>query len=386
MSPKQNRYGVSGLSYDKTNDCYIWRNKYAKKPVKWPGKKHTLEQVKKEAEKLNGIARLREAIAKEKSQKPPTISDVIELYIDGEVPLQPWKGKTRRNYIAAYRRFQREFGSRTFITTDRRFYGDWLNNIKGKADTYNGYRFLLIKLCDFAIAKGICDYNEAAATLERSMSPMIAGNKKNRKPFASNLNDALEVFKTIHAIAPDWMQIGMELQLLTAQARQEVCNFHIDDWRDGYLYVIRGKTAHLSDLAFIKIPITPSLESVLKRARSLQPVCPYFVSTKPLRIKPEALAKKPHPAWVNPEHYGKTFSKLRNSLNLYDHLPPVERPGTHEIRALAGKYMESQGIDPQGYYAHGDKRTTKIYTDTPGLLKDSDFKEVVPGVEISFTK
>lgn len=39
-----------------------------------------------------------------------------------------------------------------------------------------------------------------------------------------------------------------------------------------------------------------------------------------------------------------------------------ERPAFHEIRALAAHLFEQQGIDHHGRMAHGDSKSTKIYT------------------------
>jgi hypothetical protein len=60
------------------------------------------------------------------------------------------------------------------------------------------------------------------------------------------------------------------------------------DYRDGYLFVIRDKVSGDSDMAFIKIRITPELEEI--RRRALKPddtASPFLIHRKPNRERRE---------------------------------------------------------------------------------------------------
>jgi hypothetical protein len=67
-----------------------------------------------------------------------------------------------------------------------------------------------------------------------------------------------EGFRAIHAATPPWLQLTMELSLMTLQARKEVCDMRHADFRDSWLYVIRDKVAGDSSMAFI----TPALQQL----------------------------------------------------------------------------------------------------------------------------
>ena len=52
----------------------------------------------------------------------------------------------------------------------------------------------------------------------------------------------LEQFKLIHAQAPMWLQRAMYLALLTAQRRDDIAMMKFSDHKDGYLFIVQGKS------------------------------------------------------------------------------------------------------------------------------------------------
>lgn len=88
---------------------------------------------------------------------------------------------------------------------------------------------------------------------------------------------------------------------------------------------------------------------------------PYVVHRIPERQVKQS-KEVSHPTQVAPDYLSRSFSSLRDSLGLCNHLKMDERPTFHEIRALAAHLFDKQGIDPQGRMAHSDSKSTKIYT------------------------
>ena len=377
MSPRSvHKTGIPGLTFDKANAVYIWRNRANGKRVRLGT---DFEAAKKEALTLNETADLLVALKNTRKMLPMTVGNVVDLFLDSEVSHQPWQKKTRENNIAALKRYKREFGDRTFANIDRIFLGEWLDGIQGKADTRNGHRHLLIKLWAFGLARGLTNTNEAAATLKRSMSPLIETNKKDRQRLQ------LDEFWKVHEKAPLFMQIAMELSLLTLQARGEVIRMSKADIRDGRLYIVRQKTAYQTDLAFIAIEITPDLQSVIDRAMTDGLVCPYFVRTTPKRRRLVDQRKKLHPLCVTPDHLSKTFKKIRDETKSFDDLMPLERPTFHEIRSLGGRLMKKAGYTKdqiKGFYGHTDQKMSDRYLDDPGSITDEDFQLVRGGLRL----
>ncbi len=79
----------------------------------------------------------------------------------------------------------------------------------------------------------------------------------------------------------------------------------------------------------------------------------------------------------NHHNISKEFSKVRDSLGLYDHLKKSLRPTYHEIRGLSARMIEEQGISATERMAHANADTTKIYT------RESDIRwNQVPAIEV----
>lgn len=377
MAPPRRVYssGIEGLTFDKSKSVWRWRNKYT-------GRRKSLgqdfEKARDIARQLQTALELAHASEELRQSLPITIGQLIDMWLATEFARQPWKEQTRKNYRAQLLRYKREFGERYLASTDRVFLGEWLDGLETTADTYNGHRQMLILLWDYAIAKGLINYNEAGATLQRSMSKTIAANAKVRQRLK------LDQFWAIHAIAPLYLQTAMELALITLQGRKELVEMSSHNARDGYQFVIRQKTANKTDHAFIAIPMGEDFQQIVARSRKSGFVCPYYVHRRPDRIRLENQRKKPHDLYVPATWLGKQFSKWRDKTGLFDQMSAAEKPGLHEIRALGGQLMEEAGFDQtviQAYYGHTDRKTSQIYLDN-GQVNDRDFRRVGEGLRL----
>jgi hypothetical protein len=115
----------------------------------------------------------------------------------------------------------------------------------------------------YAVSRRLADICEPEKVEPRSTSKKLPANRKVRRQLD------LEGFKAIHAQAPPWLQLAMELSLVTLQARHEICDTRHSDFRDQHLFVIRDKVSGDSDMAFIKVGLTPELEELRRRALKL---------------------------------------------------------------------------------------------------------------------
>lgn len=360
--------GVDGLTFDTSKGVWRWRNRITNKR-KSLGK--DLEPAQVAARELNRLVELQVRLRDAQQLAPHTVGDVVDLFIDTQLDLQPWGTDTAAGNAATYRRYKREFGTRPFARTDRIFIGKWLNNLNTTADTYNGHRLLLIKLWAYGISEGLAEINEAEKTLPRSMAANIKGNAKVRKRLE------LDSFWTIHKAAPEFLKIAMEMSLLSLQARQEIVNIKYEDDRDEVLYIIRQKTAQQSDCAFIALPVTPSIRKVISRSKKSGLLCPYVVHTIPLKIQRSRQAAKPHPFAVTRDHISKTYKKISDSTGIFAHLESAQQPGFHEIRSLGSRCLKDAGYSTKEiglFTGHASEKTTRIYTNNPDMLRDSDFR------------
>lgn len=256
-------------------------------------------------------------------------------------------------------------------------------------EAYNKYRTYLIEFMAYAIAKGELSYNEAEATLKRSLSVKLEINQKNRQPLT------LDQFWALHGLAGKkglvWMQTAMEWTLLTLQGRNETVNFKFDDDRDGYLYIIREKTSQDSDEAFIRIEKDSDHERLIQAMKNTGILSPYLIHYNPKSRQRAHLDAKPHWSSVMPDYFTNQFRLLVIESGLFDHLKEGQRPPTpHEMRGLGSRLYIKAGYNEehvQYLMCHTDSKTSKIYTQGgKEALKDSDYLKVRGGLKIADLK
>jgi integrase len=294
----------------------------------------------------------------------PRIAGLVDAWERDRMQFEPWDVGTCKQMLIKMRRIRRELGDRAIDQTDRMFLEDWLTRFCARADVFNKWRYALILLWKYAESRKLADVCEPEKIEPRSTSKKIPINRKKRRQLD------LEGFKAIHAQAPTWLQLAMEQSLVTLQARQEICNMRHADYREGFLFVIRDKVSGDTDMAFIKIRVTPELEEMRRRSLKLDDTAsPYLIHRKPQKERREWIEGKPHWTYVNPQYLSKAFELARDSASdksgrLYGHLSAKERPTFHEIRGLGARLCRSQGVPEaaiQALMTHANKRTTQIY-------------------------
>lgn len=188
---------------------------------------------------------------------------------------------------------------------------------------------------------------------------------------------SLDHFMTIRRAAEPWLRTAMDLALQTTHARLEVSRikYSIREPKNGIcgcvwleqpesgiygtLYIHRQKIQK-KEASHVAIPIGDELKRIIDDSRD-NVASPYVVHRIPER-QVKRSKEVSHPTQVAPDYLSRSFSALRDSLGLCNHLKMDERPTFHEIRALAAHLFDKQGIDPQGRMAHSDSKSTKIYT------------------------
>lgn len=369
------------MTFDTSCNRYIVRNPLTKKSKKYADEAKALKAAKAVNEWLETERQLQ---ALEGGR--PTVSGLVAKWIEDRAPIQPWAESTRKNYLAKMRRISRELGKRSIAHTDCMLIEEWIAGIAKTGDTFNDWRYVFVLLWRFAVSRKLAQSNEPEKIEERSTSKKIEANKKVRQPLD------LPGFWSIHAKAEAWLQLAMEQSLVTLQGRSEICNIRVnDDYRGGHLFIIRDKTSGDSDMAFIKIAMTPQLEELRKRSRLLdQTVSPFLIHRAPERTRRQWIDGKPHWTYVNPGYLTKAFAAARDAAGVYAHLEPDARPSFHEIRGLGSRLYREQGMAEnaiQALMTHANKRTTEIYLDGGAqALSDDDYQRVVAPMNLGQLK
>ncbi len=214
--------------------------------------------------------------------------------------------------------------------------------------------------------------------------------KKLKRGKADKLRIRLnqESYLSILADAEHWLQIAMRLSLQTTHATLEMSNAKYKDciWFDepetknnlivyGILRIKRQKTIKNSACR-VEIPITRMIKDIIDDSRKDNIASPYIIH----RLK-DARGKDgkdlTHPTQCRSNDISESFTKLRDELGIYKHLPEEKRPTFHEIRALSIKLFRKIGVNPQKRAAHSNEGTTKKYEEGHEEYIPIDAAEIV---------
>lgn len=305
------------------------------------------------ARQLNGILAVETDLVRSVlGTTDQTVSHLIGRFRKELLPTKGFADSTKRIYEYRLGRIDRDLGNRAIEAMGVRDVSDYLDS-NFERDAYIKHRSTLIELFRFAIMKGLYP-SDSGNPAEITYAKTDYGKSRKRM--------TLDQFRAIHALAQPWMQIAMELALITLQGRAEIINMKFADLNDGILRVVRQKTqAH--EHAYLAIQSTNQLESILARARRTGIASPYIVHRAPDRRI--SSTEKDHWTQLTPNHFTSEFRKVRDKTTLFDRTDRLTRPTFHEIRSLGSWLYEKQGFDTASYIqplmAHADEKMTKLY-------------------------
>ena len=245
-----------------------------------------------------------------------------------------------------------------------KFHGTASNNV------YNRKLGFLELIFDYA--KDIGEMKENPAKL------------KIKRPKEAKKRKALDVksFILIREAAPLWLKTAMDLTLQTTHAVLEISRIEykinkaeqgrcgciwypepksvVDDTIYGELAIHRQKT-HKSEASHVVIPIGQTIKDIIDTSRD-NITSPYVVHKLPKTSSNPMSKEVKHITQIVSHNISREFSNVRDKLELFSNLSKDERPTYHEIRGMAARLIESQGVSPQERMGHSDSKSTKIYT------------------------
>lgn len=287
----------------------------------------------------------------------------LEVYENEILPPRELAKGTLELYAVRFRQFLKAFAGKAVDQITIRMVAELLDSLTPRAA--NQARALLIDIFNHAAAKGLCPDNPAASTM-----PKI--EKKQRK------RHTVEGLRAIRGKSPAWLQNAIDLALITAQRRTDILAMKFEDVRDGYLYVVQQKTAKASDAAWIRLRVTPELQTVIGRCRDNVP-SPYLIHRRPERKKQKQAERKEHWTKIEERYLTRAFKDARDAAGCYAGWSDEEQPGFHEIRALSLHLYKKAGKDGQKIAGHASEEMTKNYQRDHAEIVWSD---AVPDLDI----
>lgn len=289
------------------------------------------------------------------TSKNPLLIEVLQQFESEWLPNQGYSAKVlslRKQKIALYAR-------------------TWPHTLIGDIDT-------------FAIAQFLRGYSAEAARQHRNVleplfrfaasegyqtqRPMqdIERRKTEKRKRARHTWDG---HKAIFDAAEPWLQRAILIALYSLQRRADLVAINIKEqinMQDRTMRILQQKSRNYDKPVFIDIGMGDELFGAVQSAIKSDVPCPYLIHYRPIQIRRSVVTPKLHPFAVSADHLTKSYSALRDSVGVYNHLPAMERPGFHSLRAL-GIWMYTKAGYPDEYImalaGHATEKMKAHYTD-----------------------
>ncbi len=200
-------------------------------------------------------------------------------------------------------------------------------------------------------------------------------------------------YRAIYEASPWWLKNAQDAALYSLQRRGDLVAIRLDsdvDLKARTVRILQQKTRNYDAPVFIDIAMGDELHQAVMASAWSGINCPYLIHHRPTRITKQSRDTKPHPFAVLPEYLTRSYSEVRDRVGVYDHLPKIERPGFHSIRAL-GIWLYHKAGYPDEYimalaghasekmkarYVEGHEKPVPVRVQADLSLSSVDLKDV----------
>jgi len=265
------------------------------------------------------------------TQKNPLLIEVISEFQSEWLSERGYSAQTLKTRVQKLNTYRQVWPHKKIGEIDTFTIASFLR--KFSAESARHHRNVLEPLFRFAASRGY-----------ETQRPMIDIEKRTPEK-RKRARHTWEGHLAIYNAAPVWLKRAILIALYTLQRRGDLVDIKIKEQvnlTDRTIRILQQKTRNYDKPVFIDIGMGDELLSVVTAAIKSDVPCPYLIHHRPLRSTAETRAAKPHPFAVLPSYLSKAYSKVRDEVGVYNHLPPIQRPGIHSLRAL-GIWLYSRG-------------------------------------------
>lgn len=285
----------------------------------------------------------------------PLVVDVIDQFQQDWVLQQDYSKTTLQTRIQKLNAYRREWPHKRIGDLDTFTIAQYLRQFSPESARH--HRNVLEPLFRFAASEGY-ETQRPMADIERRK---VTGRKRARHTWDGHY--------AIYQASPEWLQRAILIALYSLQRRADLVAINIKDQinlEERTIRVLQQKSRNYDQPVFIEITMGDDLFDVVTRAIRSDVPCPFLIHYRPIRIKASDRAAKLHPFAVTPGYLSKAYAKVRDSVGVYNHLPPVQRPGIHSLRALGIWLYHKAGYSDDYIMAlagHANERMTAHYAE-----------------------
>ncbi len=279
-----------------------------------------------------------------------TVADAIVIFERDDVPGRKWSTKTAENNNSVIRRIREGFGTQDLDSLSVKDCATFIRTVTESERSRQQFRSMLTWILACAVEEGWIDSNPALVTRKFTHT-----RKRARL--------TTDTYKAIHARAPAWLQLAMDISLMTLLRRDDVVSLRFTDYRDGCLWVVPSKTEGSTGVR-MKITVNAELSALLAKARD-DVASPYVVHRLPEKARPSNKRAKDrdHHTQVLPEQLTRAFQDAREAAGITGE----NQVSFHEIRSLGGALLHNQQgwskKDVQSLLTHSSAAMTDVYLD-----------------------
>lgn len=281
--------------------------------------------------------------------KNPLLIEVLKDFELEWLPEQNYSKRVMQDRVQRINRYREEWRHARIADLDTFAVATFLR--KFSAESAIKHKQVLEPLFRFAASRGYETQNPMINIEKRK----VPKRKRARHTWAGHL--------AIYNAAPEWLQRAILIALYSLQRRSDLIAINIREHiniESRTIRVLQQKSRNYDKPVFIDIGMGEELFGVVTAAIKSDVPCPYLIHYRPERIKDDARAAKPHPFAVTAEYLSKAYSKVRDAVGVYNHLPVLERPGIHSLRALGIWLYTKAGYSDEYIMALAGHATEKM--------------------------
>lgn len=273
-----------------------------------------------------------------------TIASIIKKFRIEYLPEKNYAERTLSECEYRLLRIERELGANAWASFDLRALSDWLRPLTREA--FIKYRNQWIDIYKYACSIGLSERNLAEMTLAKAPGARL------RKRWT------LEQFKAAREMAAPWLQIAMDMAVLTLQRREDLCAMRFEHIDGDRLLVKQHKTGKR-----LAIHIGEQLREVIEAAKTRDFLCPYILARIPENARQ---GSKSHLFQVLPNFLTQSVAEARDATDKFEKYQDGEKPTLHELRSLGAHLYREAGYSEeyiQALLGHTDAAMTQHYLD-----------------------
>lgn len=288
------------------------------------------------------------------SLKNPPINHVIIQFKEEWLPRQGYSKNSLKERVYKINRWMSE----------------WSGELIGDMDTFNVAQFLRGFTAESARQHRILldqFFRFAASDGYETRRPMLDIEKKKQEK-RKRVRHTWEGHLAIYEASPEWLKIGIDAAFYTLQRRSDLVAINAEtdiDLKSKTIRVLQSKSEGYDKPVYIDITMGKELLECVRRSRFTGVNCPMLIH-KQQRVPSRKSLTKPHAFAVMPDYLTRQYSQIRDEVGVYNHLPKIERPGIHSLRALGIFAYSNAGYSDDYIMAlsgHANKKMKDRYYD-----------------------